>query len=206
MVRPELGQFLAAAVPFFAAVGTIEPRKNHRLLLAAFERLWRQGVAARLLIAGRPDAQCRQLVEGMRRHPQQGRLLLTLFDATDAEVARAYASCRALVLPSQAEGFGLPLVEARSRGCPVIASDLPALRELADEGVFLFRPDDLDALVTLIRDHVATDRRCAVGKMPPFTWAQSARQLLAVVGNLPGRSGKPPVGREAPAVAPLKVT
>ena len=60
-VRTDLADFFAATQPFFAAIGSIEPRKNHQLLLAAFEQLWKEGLPARLFIAGRPHAQCRSM-------------------------------------------------------------------------------------------------------------------------------------------------
>ncbi|MEZ0306583.1 MAG: glycosyltransferase family 4 protein [Ramlibacter sp.] len=191
-VRAGLAGFTAATAPFFAIVGTIEPRKNHVLLLAAFEQIWREGSPARLLVAGRPHAECSALVERLKGHPEQGRRLLTLFDASDAELARAYEACRALVFPSLAEGFGLPLVEARTRGCPVIASDLPALRELADQGVYLFRANDEGGLAALLRAHTATDHRPDAGTMPDFTWRQSADALRRVVdGMLPPSPAQP---------------
>jgi glycosyltransferase involved in cell wall biosynthesis len=189
-VREALSRFAGEDGPFFLAVGTIEPRKNLALLLDAFERLWQEGSDARLLVAGRPHPQCAGLVARLRGHAQQGRKLLALFDATDAELGLAYGCCRALVFPSLAEGFGLPLVEARVRGCPVIASDLPALAELADAGVFLFPAGDEAALLARLREHAARDRRAEAGSMPAFTWNDSARQLLRVTGHLLGAPWK----------------
>jgi len=183
-VRADVAAFMAPENPFFAAIGTIEPRKNHELLLVAFEQLWREGSMVRLVIAGRPHPQCHALGERLKSHPQRSKLLLTLFDASDAEVALAYSNCRALVFPSLAEGFGLPLVEARTRGCPVIASDLPALAELADRGVFLFRRNKVEDLVALLRDHLAIDKRAVAGKMPDFTWQDSANDFLGVINRL----------------------
>jgi alpha-1,2-rhamnosyltransferase len=189
-IRGELSAFTHDEAPFFLSVGTIEPRKNLESLVHAFDRLWREGSPARLLIAGRPHPQCAELVARLRDHPQQGRKLMSVFDATDAELATAYSRCRALVFPSLAEGFGLPLVEARVRGCPVIASDLPALAELADAGVFLFPAGDQAALVSMLRDHSVRDRRADAGLMAPFTWNDSAHELLRVTGDLLGAQWK----------------
>lgn len=190
VIREELTRFAGHAEPLFLTVGTIEPRKNLGLLLHAFERLWQEGSAARLLVAGRPHPECADLVAALRGHAEQGKKLLTLFDATDAELGLAYGRCRAIVLPSLAEGFGLPLVEARVRGCPVIASDLPALAELADGGVFLFPAGDQAALLARLRDHIARDHREQTWPMPAFTWNDSARQLLGVAGTLLGNQWK----------------
>lgn len=177
-VREHLGQFMRQDIPFFACIGTIEPRKNYQFLLETFEHLWAQGVAVRLLIAGRPHPLCHQLIDRMRRHPEQRHLLLTILDASDAEIALAYAKCQALVFPSLAEGFGLPLVEARTRDCLVIASDLPAFKELADEGVSLYARDSSEQLSALIVAHAKPEGRSRAAAMPLFSWKESAAQLL----------------------------
>ncbi len=128
-------------------------------------------------------------MERLRQHPEQGKRLLTLFDAGDSELAHVYAHARALVLPSLAEGFGLPLVEARTRDCLVIASDLPSFKELADEGVSLYARASSAQLGALIAAHAKPNRRSRAAPMPLFTWKESAAQLLqrtiALAGNSP---------------------
>jgi glycosyltransferase involved in cell wall biosynthesis len=189
--RAQLARFLDGSVPCFLAVGTIEPRKNHELLVRAFEAIWSKGVNARLLVVGRAHADSHGIVSRMKGHPEQGTRLLNLFDATDDEINLAYSSCRALVLPSLAEGFGLPLVEARTRGCPVVASTLPAFVELADDGVFLFEMQNVEALQAVLLEHIASDMRPRVAPMPPFTWRDSARDVLQTLAGLLER--QPPV-------------
>ena len=176
-VRSQILSFLGGNEPCFASVGSIEPRKNYGMLLAVFEQLWAHGEKVRLLIAGRPTADCHELVQKMRHHPEQGKKLMTLFDASDPEIGRIYADCRALVFPSLAEGFGLPLVEARTRGCMVIASDLPAFRELADEGVILFDQTSVQALRTAILHNIKHDFRPETQPMRPFLWQDSAKEF-----------------------------
>ena len=180
-VRGHIAEFADRPGAWFAAVGTIEPRKNYALLLQVFEHLWANGSDIRLLIAGRSHPACRGLITQMQQHPEQGRRLLTVLDASDGEVNLAYSRCRALLFPSLAEGFGLPLVEARARGCTVIASSLPALLELADEGVLFFPPDSPHDLEALIIEQASLPDR---GRPPPpqvFTWRQSADQFLAQI-------------------------
>jgi glycosyltransferase involved in cell wall biosynthesis len=187
-IRPELAAFLDGRRPCFAAVGTMEARKNYGWLLDVFEGLWNDGHDSRLLLVGRPNADSHALVRRLKEHPEQGRRLLTLFDATDAEVAQTYARARALVFSSLAEGFGLPLVEARVRGCPVICGELPAFAELADAGVFLYPPQDAGALRASLLEHAAFDCRPSIPPMPPFSWQDSARQCLVAVNDVLGRS------------------
>ena len=191
VVRSKLAEFADQPAPWFAVVGTIESRKNHALLLTVFERLWERGVDVRLLVMGRPHPGCSRLITRMLQHGEQGRRLLTVLDATDAEVSLAYSRCRALLFPSLAEGFGLPLVEARARGCTVIASALPALLELKDEGVHFFRPDCAVELEALIVEQAApgTPRPQPAR---PFTWRESASQLLTQVRELASAPASPP--------------
>lgn len=177
-VRPALLAFFEADAACFAAIGTVEPRKNYSWLLTTFEELWAQGYDLRLLIAGRPKSESDPEVQRMRKHPQQGRRLMSVFDASDREVAYAYSRARALLFASVAEGFGLPLVEARVRGCPVIAGELPAFVELADAGVIFYPQEDSQALKALLLEHARHDRRGATPPMAAFTWRDSARQCL----------------------------
>ncbi len=189
-VRDEVTTFVQSGAPCFAAIGTIEPRKNHRMLIDVFEQLWNEGNPARLFIAGRVHPQCKALAQAMRAHPRTGDRLLALFDASDAEISLAYEKCRALVFASLAEGFGLPLVEARVRGCPVIASDLPALAELADAGVFLVRAGSAAELAAQVRAHVQRDMRPGIAPMPAFTWEDGARDFLLALNRMLGTAWK----------------
>jgi alpha-1,2-rhamnosyltransferase len=182
--RSEVKRFLEGGAACFAAVGSIEPKKNYAFLLEVFESLWAGGSDVRLLIAGRPTPECAALVHRLRHHPEQGLRLLALFDATDAEIAQAYASSRALIFPSLMEGFGLPLVEARTQGCPVIASDLPVFRELADEGVSFFDRTSREALRDMVLVHAARDRRASGAAPAPFLWRDSARQCQSRMEQL----------------------
>lgn len=189
-VRHQLREFVRGPAPCFVAIGSFEPKKNYSFLLEVFERLWARGLQFRLLIIGRETAECLDFIRKVRQHAAQGRQLLTLFDASDAEVAFAYGEGRALVFPSSAEGFGLPLVEARTRGSLVIASSLPVFAELADEGVYLYPQGSHEALTDLLMEHAGTDLRANVSPMVPFTWRDSARQLMEVLQGLlqPGRA------------------
>ena len=129
--------------PYFVVIGTIEPRKNHLLLL----HLWRQIVAAlgerspRLIVIGQRGWECEQVVDILERCEVLKGVVIEVTDCDDAALATWLHHAQALLFPSFAEGYGIPLVEALSLGVPVIASDLPAFRELAGEV-----PDYLDPL------------------------------------------------------------
>jgi glycosyltransferase involved in cell wall biosynthesis len=118
--------------PYFLCVGTIEPRKNHMLLL----HLWRRLVALhgdrapRLLIAGQRGWENENVLDLLERCSVLKGHVLELGVVPDVRLAGLLRGARALLMPSFAEGFGLPVAEALSQGTPVICSDLPALREV----------------------------------------------------------------------------
>lgn len=161
---------VAAPSPCFVAVGTIEGRKNHLLLL----RIWRR------LAARRGAAPPRLVLVGQRGWQADAAFALldavdrTLVDERpscgDVELAELLAGAYALLMPSFAEGFGLPVIEALQRGVPVIASDLPALREIAGGIPTFLDPDDDDAWYAAITAFVGngSERRRQLAAMADY--------------------------------------
>lgn len=130
--------------PYFVILGTIEPRKNHWMLLQVWRRLVeRQGAdnAPRLVVIGQRGWECENVVDLLERGKELQGVVLERPSCSDAELATWLKHARALLFPSFSEGYGLPLVEALAQGTPVIASDLPVFREIA--GAI---PDYLDPL------------------------------------------------------------
>jgi glycosyltransferase involved in cell wall biosynthesis len=155
----------AASEPTFVILGTIEGRKNHALLLA----LWRRMLAAgggnfvpRLVIVGRRGWQAEDVFAELEggafgdRVSEVGAL-------DDRRLAEALAGAWALLFPSFAEGYGIPLVEALAAGVPVIASDLPVFREIGQGVPELIAPGDAAAWEAAIADYARPDspRRAA---------------------------------------------
>ena len=129
--------------PTFVVLGTIEGRKNHLILLQIWARLVRAyGMnAPRLLVIGQRGWECEQVFDLLDRSEALRGVVVEVGHCSDTELNGHLAAARALLFPSLAEGYGLPLVEALSAGTPVIASDLPVFREIG-QGV----PDLLDPL------------------------------------------------------------
>ena len=173
-----------AANPSFLAVGTLEPRKRHGQMLDAFEQLWAQNVAANLIIVGKPGWLTEALTTRLSTHPQLGRQLFWVQSASDECLEKIYAAAGCLIAASEAEGFGLPLIEAARHGLPIIARDIPVFREVAQDHALYFAGDEGAALaaavqrwLALAKQQKAPDSR----QIQRQTWAQSAQQLLSRV-------------------------
>jgi glycosyltransferase involved in cell wall biosynthesis len=175
--------------------GGISPHKNVETLLDAFARLRSTEPALRLFVAGalEGDAYLSAAATVRARVAELGvgdDVVLPGF-VPDETLARLYSGAAAVVLPSLAEGFGLPAVEAAACGAPVVLSDIPAHREtLGDEAIF-FPARDADALAERLRGLLGSDmlRRSLAQRgrqrVARYTWDASAEALRKLVHEAP---------------------
>jgi glycosyltransferase involved in cell wall biosynthesis len=121
--------------PYFVMLGTIEPRKNHSLIL----HVWRELVkslgdqAPTLVIIGQRGWECEQVIDLLERSPGLKNHVIEHANCSDAALAAWLGHAQALLFPTFAEGYGMPLVEALAQQCPVIASHLPVFHEIAGD-------------------------------------------------------------------------
>lgn len=146
------------SVPYFVVLGTIEPKKNHLLLL----NLWAQLATTvprppRLLIVGARGWENEQAVDMLERSRRLRGLVEEHNDLDDAEVGALLLGARALLVPSFVEGFGLPLAEGLASRVPVICSDIPAFREVGREVPDYLDPLDLYAWREAVIDYSRAD-------------------------------------------------
>lgn len=164
--------------PIFVALGTIEARKNHMMLLEIWSRLASSArrPIPRLLLIGQRGWECPDVFDRLEKDERLHGIVVELNDCSDAEIADHIAGARALLFPSQAEGFGLPLTEALALGTPVVASDLPVFREIGQAVPELIPAEDADAWLEAVLAYADADnprRRSQldrVAKFKPFSW------------------------------------
>ena len=167
-------------------VGIVEPRKNQGFLLDVCESLWRDGLDFELHIVGRVNPHFGGPLE-MRFRQMQRREKRFHFHvaASDVTLKQLYREASAVALPTQAEGCGLPLLEALWHGVPCVGSDLPVLREIADAGGCLMAavndPTDWQKKLRMVLTEETTSRRLqAEARARPLPhWAGTAQTLLA---------------------------
>ena len=174
---------LGIAQPYFLAVGTWEPRKNLEMLVGVFRALRLAGefVHHRLILAGGAgwkDVHLRRLlqVSDSVTTPVQSDGVTALGFVSDDDLAHLYSGCQAFVFPSAYEGFGIPVLEARACGAPVLTTDLPELREAGGDAAIYVSPTE-EGLADGLR------RVASVLRFPPPslnllpTWRGSAQVL-----------------------------
>ena len=136
-------------------LGTIEARKNHQLLLGIWRKLVAQlgCKAPRLLVIGQRGWEAEHVFDVLDRDDRLRGHVVELNACSDEQLAQHLGSARALLFPSLAEGYGLPLVEALGMGVPVIASDLPVFREIGGDIPIYLDPLDAAAWEAAISDY-----------------------------------------------------
>jgi glycosyltransferase involved in cell wall biosynthesis len=180
------------ARPYFVVLGTIEPRKNHALLVHLWrdfaERLPAHQIPELLLIGRRGwdnESLFRQLdrCEHLRGHVRE------MNGVQDDELWPLLKSARAMLFPSFAEGWGMPLVEALSLGVPVIGSDIPPFREAGQGVPDLISPLDGREWGVRILDYTSNHsaaRLAQIQRLEAFrapTWEEHFNKVLGLLGE-----------------------
>jgi glycosyltransferase involved in cell wall biosynthesis len=128
---------------YFVIIGTIEPRKNHLLLLDLWRELARRrGPVPKLVAVGGRGWKNREVLDRFERDTAIRPYVLKAERMSKAALAQLVAGARALLMPSFDEGYGLPVIEALTLGTPVIASDIAAFREITQGCATLLPPRD----------------------------------------------------------------
>jgi glycosyltransferase involved in cell wall biosynthesis len=191
---------------YFLCLGTIEPRKNHALLLDVWESLARDTTrkVPDLVIVGQWGRNSEPVRRRIARSAVLKRHVRVLDRCPDSDLAGWIAGARALLMPTFAEGFGLPLVEALDLGTPVIASDVPCLAEIGKGIPTLLDPKRTDVWRSMIArfDAVHPERRRQLEQMHRFHAPRWSDHFSAVEAWLPGVAA---TQRRAEAVANISM-
>jgi glycosyltransferase involved in cell wall biosynthesis len=176
--------------PFLLCVATHERRKNIPLLVRAFQRA-AEDLPHHLVIAGGtgPDS---EVVQATARSNGASERIHLVGYANATQLATLYRNADVAVCPSCYEGFGLTLLEAMASGCPVLATDIAAHREVGGDAVRLVPPDDERAisagLVELARDDLARRQLRDLGleRSRRFSMGETRRQFGDLLSSLSG--------------------
>lgn len=175
--------------PYFVCLGTIEPRKNHRLLLDIWAELHAtlpEDTIPHLHIIGRRGWLNEDVFHDLDTANYMNHTVFEHSELSDLEVGSRLANATALLFPSFAEGFGYPLVEALQLNVPTICSDLASFREIGNNTPNYLNPRDQTAWVSLIV-RTTTLNRCAGSisenliKIP--TWQHHLHNIDTIISD-----------------------
>ena len=180
--------------PYFVMLGTIEPRKNHLLLLHVWRRLAQLGLQTmpKLVIIGRRGWECEQVIDMLERCEALRGHVLEVPKCSDRQLSTWLRHARALLYPSFVEGFGLPMVEAMAYGVPVIASALAVFQEVAGDIPDYADPLDGPGWAELVHDYAQpqSSRRAAqIDRLQPYVpkaWPEHFSVVQALLDSMQG--------------------
>ncbi len=167
---------------YFLYVGNAYPHKNLDTLMRAYG-IFSTSIQKppRLILVGKKDIFYQRLMK-----ETQDRNIQFYGHANDETLAGLYRHALALIFPSKAEGFGLPVLEAYAQSCPLILSDLPVFHDTVGDHASYFDADDIETLTGLMKKAVRA--RAAGGKpdaalLDKFSWKKCARNTLETYEN-----------------------
>lgn len=173
-------------------VGTIEPRKGYAEILSAFEQLWQQEDAPNLVIVGRAGWKTDTLQKRLRGHVEFNQKLFWLEKISDEMLDRIYKNVKGLIFASEAEGFGLPLVEALYYKKPVLVRDIPIFREIAGQSASFFQGNKADELAIEIKSWLHQIKQGLVeSKSSIRCWDEVGKDLLKYLSRFTQPGQKP---------------
>jgi glycosyltransferase involved in cell wall biosynthesis len=187
--RPDVRSRYELPGPFFLYPAITYPHKNHLLLLEAFARLLKKHAHATLVLTG---ARGWSEVDVARRARQLGIAdrVRRLGHIPAPDLDALYDEATGLTFPSRFEGFGAPVLEAMSRGCPVIVADATALPEVVGAAGMLVPPDDSEAWAGAMEEVLADEElrsklsKAGIDRAVSFSWTRSAELLEDAYGNV----------------------
>ena len=178
---------LVKEAPYILMVGTIEPRKNHRLLLEAYDK-GLQELGYNLIFAGSIGWNMEEFTKKLKKHPQYGIGIYHLSGLNDTEIGYLYQNAKFLAFCSYTEGYGLPLIEAAIRGTPVIAADIPVSREVAMENCVWFEQDNAEEIVSIIKKYDEDDMayrelRDILNDVCYTSWEEASESIVRILDS-----------------------
>jgi len=165
----------------FLMVGTIEPRKGYQMVLDTFNILWTRNEEVNLVIVGKEGWMMYTLLSEIKNHQNFNKNLFYFENASDEFLIELYENSTCLLAASEAEGFGLPLVEAALYNLPVIARDLPVFKEIADGHASFFDADSLTVTILQWLKQYKVEEHPKNDNMRTWTWDQSAQELIDII-------------------------
>lgn len=169
-------------------VGTLQPRKNIETLIEAAALLKQTGKPIPVVIVGKKGWMYESLFQRVRDMQLEDLIYFTGY-LPDDDVHTLYRHATLLVNPSRYEGFGIPVLEAMARGCPVLAAQTGSLPEIGGDAAWYFDPNNAQQLSQKIHDllRYPSSRskltKAGYERVSLFSWETAAEETLSVLAT-----------------------
>lgn len=173
---------------YILCVGTIEPRKNHKLLLDAYDQ-YLADMGINLVFAGRIGWNVEELSARMKQHPRNGHGFYHLSGQNDATIDYLYRNAYIVAFPTFEEGFGLPMIEAIERDSVLLASNVAVLKEVGGDFCDYFDPNSPQEFAELVESYLHSpsrynSRKEQMKNYVPVTWDLVTRRMTDALKTL----------------------
>lgn len=170
---------------YLLSVGTLEPRKNILRTIEGYRRLLKNNIFSeyKLVIVGKKGWFYEDIFNQVKKINLENKIIFTGY-AADEDMPYLYNGAACFIYPSLYEGFGLPVIEAMSCGCPVITSNTSSLPEVGGNAALYIDPYDIDeisaAIKRILSDEKLRDEMKSRGlkQSDNFSWEKSTQKLL----------------------------
>lgn len=176
--------------PYILFVGTLEPRKNIVTIIEAFNQLKsRYKIEHQLLLVGRKGWLYEPILAAIQQSPSQD-CIHHLDYVAESFMRALYENAAMFVYPSYYEGFGLPVLESMSLGCPVVSSNTSSIPEVAGDAAVLVSPDDIDSLADALYRLIETPSlrqhyiQAGYRQAKKFSWKKTAQSTIEAYYSL----------------------
>ncbi|MBI2032432.1 MAG: glycosyltransferase family 4 protein [Candidatus Levybacteria bacterium] len=172
--------------PYILYVGNAYPHKNTESFIMLMNHLRNSFPDLKLLMVGKEDFFYSRLDLEIKKNNLEGRIIRKE-EVSDSDLSSLYANAQALIFPSLMEGFGLPILEAMSKKCIVVCSDIPSFREIASDAAIFINPINAIEMVKKVEEVLnfsASQKQkyidAGLKNVEKYSWTKTARETLRV--------------------------
>lgn len=172
---------------YLLMVGTICPRKNHKLVIDSFNKeLYKYDV--NLVIAGHAGWKCDDIMRSITLSKYYNKRIFFINTPSNDEIIYLYKHAYASIMPSLAEGYGLPVVESLYYGCPLFCSNIPVFHEISKDKAIFFNNQSSDYFFNIITKYLSNKElynhlKSQISSFDVYSWEESYNRLKEVLNK-----------------------
>lgn len=141
---------------YILSIGHFEERKNYINLVLAFEKIIQEGFSDNLIIVGNDSGMQKEVFNLINKLKLSKRVLI-FSNVDNDKLAALYKDAKFFIFPSKYEGFGIPIIEAFNHSCPVLLSNISVFKEITEERLVYFDPNDISNISSAIKKMLTSE-------------------------------------------------